>query len=550
MSVRVLPQSHVAQNDDNKDHHSSIVSQEVSQEVPLSEQNPQSAIDKTVTHQIDTHHNADNLTADEPSLTGVLAEQSDVLLDESMQSKQWNESHDEAWQERESRNQLKHVTGLGELEDVTEVEYRKVRLERVVLVGVWSSATTTAAAAEESLRELAALAETAGAVVCDGLLQHRYRPDAATYVGSGKAKEIADIVAREEADTIIVDDDLPPSQRRALEDATKVKVVDRTAVILDIFAQHATSREGKAQVELAQLEYMLPRLRGWGGSLSRQAGGRAAGADAGIGSRGPGETKIEMDRRVIRTRIARLRRQIKQMAPAREVKRGSRRRFGLPTVAVVGYTNAGKSSLTNRLTGSTELVENALFATLDTAVRRARAKDGRLYAYVDTVGFVRRLPTQLIEAFKSTLEEVADADLIVHVVDGSHPDPFSQIDAVNDVLADIEGAAEIPRILVFNKADRIDETTRERLLALEPDAHIVSAYDGEGIEALREQIERMLPMPNVHVHALLPYASGSLLSRIREYGHVTDVQYRDDGMMIDAEVGSHLAAQVMEQAID
>ena len=480
---------------------------------------------------------------------GVLADQSDVLLDTDG-GEHLRETHDEQWQERESRNALKHVAGLGEIQDVTEVEYRKVRLERVVLVGVWSSRETTQAAAEESLRELAALAETAGAVVCDGLLQHRIKPDAATYVGSGKARELAGIVAQDEADTIVVDDDLPPSQRRALEDATKVKVVDRTAVILDIFAQHATSREGKAQVELAQLEYMLPRLRGWGGSLSRQAGGRAAGADAGIGSRGPGETKIEMDRRVIRTRIARLRKQIREMAPAREVKRGSRRRYELPTVAVVGYTNAGKSSLTNRLTGSAELVENALFATLDTAVRRARAKDGRLYAYVDTVGFVRRLPTQLVEAFKSTLEEVAEADLIVHVVDGSHPDPFSQIDAVNDVLADIDGAADIPRILVFNKADRIDGVTRERLAALEPDAHIVSAFTGEGIDALRERVESMLPVPHVHVRALLPYTAGALVSRIREYGHVIEVEYRDDGMMVEAEVGSRLAAQVMEQSID
>lgn len=304
----------------------------------------------------------------------VLSEQSEVLLDDTQRGAGFAADSDELWEEREGRNALRHVVGLGEMQDVTEVEYRKVRLERVVLVGVWSSAVTTQAQAEESLRELAALAETAGAEVCDGLLQHRYRPDAATYVGSGKAKEIAGIVAREEADTIIVDDDLPPSQRRALEDATKVKVVDRTAVILDIFAQQATSREGKAQVELAQLQYMLPRLRGWGASLSRQAGGRAAGADGGIGSRGPGETKIEMDRRVIRNRIARLRKQIAQMAPARDVKRGARRRYGLPTVAVVGYTNAGKSSLTNRLTGSAELVENALFATLDTAVRRARAR--------------------------------------------------------------------------------------------------------------------------------------------------------------------------------
>lgn len=227
---------------------------------------------------------------DEPTMGGVLADQSEVLLDTG-DGERFHESHDEQWQERESRNALKHVAGLGEKQDVTEVEYRKVRLERVVLVGVWSSRETTQAAAEESLRELAALAETAGAVVCDGLLQHRIKPDAATYVGSGKARELAGIVAQEDADTIVVDDDLPPSQRRALEDATKVKVVDRTAVILDIFAQHATSREGKAQVELAQLEYMLPRLRGWGGSLSRQAGGRAAGADAGIGSRGRARRK-------------------------------------------------------------------------------------------------------------------------------------------------------------------------------------------------------------------------------------------------------------------
>ena len=479
----------------------------------------------------------------------VLSEQSEVLLDDDRRGSGAAADSDELWEEREGRNALRHVVGLGEMQDVTEVEYRKVRLERVVLVGVWSSAVTTQAQAEESLRELAALAETAGAEVCDGLLQHRYRPDAATYVGSGKAKEIAGIVAREEADTIIVDDDLPPSQRRALEDVTKVKVVDRTAVILDIFAQHATSREGKAQVELAQLQYMLPRLRGWGASLSRQAGGRAAGADGGIGSRGPGETKIEMDRRVIRNRIARLRKQIAQMAPTRDVKRGSRRRFGLPTVAVVGYTNAGKSSLTNRLTGSAELVENALFATLDTAVRRARAKDGRLYAYVDTVGFVRRLPTQLIEAFKSTLEEVGEADLILHVVDGSHPDPFSQIDAVNEVLSDIEGVGNIPVIIAFNKADMMDGAARERIAALAPEAHIVSAATGEGIEALRTQVESMLPTPNVHVSALLPYTAGSLLSRVREYGKVESVEYRGDGVMLEAEVDGVLAAQIVEQSI-
>ncbi|WP_055426490.1 GTPase HflX [Bifidobacterium aesculapii] len=494
---------------------------------------------------------ATNASSNEPTTgeRGVLAEASEVLIDDATEAERL-EHRDEEWRERESRNQLRHVAGLGELKDVTEVEYRKVRLERVVLVGVWSSAKTTQSKAEESLRELAALAQTAGAEVCDGLLQHRLKPDAATYVGSGKAKEIADIVAREEADTIVVDDDLPPSQRRGLEDAAKVKVVDRTAVILDIFAQHATSREGKAQVELAQLEYMLPRLRGWGGSLSRQAGGRAAGADGGIGSRGPGETKIEMDRRVIRTRIARLKRQIREMAPAREVKRGSRRRFGLPTIAVVGYTNAGKSSLTNRLTGSSELVENALFATLDTAVRRAKTRDGRLYAYVDTVGFVRRLPTQLVEAFKSTLEEVAEADVILHVVDGSHPDPFSQIDAVNEVLAGIDGAESIPRIIAFNKADMCDESVLERLAALQPDAHIVSAASGLGVDGLRAAVESLLPVPNVHVDALLPYAQGALLSQVREYGHVDAVEWRDDGVHVVADVDAHLAARVVAVAVD
>ncbi len=479
---------------------------------------------------------------------GVLAGQSEVLLAD-------RDDHDlftpgnEQWEERESRNELKHVTGLGELQDVTEVEYRKVRLERVVLVGVWSRRETTQAEAEESLRELSALAQTAGAVVCDGVLQQRYRPDAATYVGSGKAREIANIVAANEADTIIVDDDLAPSQRRALEDAAKVKVVDRTAVILDIFAQHASSKEGKAQVELAQLQYMLPRLRGWGASLSRQAGGRAAGADAGIGSRGPGETKIEMDRRVIRNRIAKLRRDIAHMEPSRAIKRGARNRNGLPTVAVVGYTNAGKSSLTNRLTGSRELVENALFATLDTAVRAASTPEGRRYAYVDTVGFVRRLPTQLVEAFKSTLEEVGEADLIVHVVDMSYPDPFSQIDSVNETLQSIEHVGDIPSLLVMNKADLVDEETRERLHRLAPDAFIVSSATGEGIDELKAAVEAMLPQPSVHVDALLPYTAGSLVEKIRLDGRVLDIEYRDDGVRVQAFVDDHLSARIMESAI-
>ena len=474
----------------------------------------------------------------------VLLDHSDVLLDDTSKSEQ----HDEAWQERESRNALKRVAGLGELQDVTEVEYRKLRLERVVLVGVWSSAKGTLAQAEESLRELAALAQTAGAVVCDGMLQQRYRPDAATYVGSGKARELAAVVAQHDADTIIVDDDLPPSQRRALEDATKVKVVDRTAVILDIFAQHATSREGKAQVELAQLQYMLPRLRGWGAALSRQAGGRAAG-DAGIGSRGPGETKIEMDRRAIRNRISKLRHDIANMAPARDVKRGSRRRQDIPTVAVVGYTNAGKSSIINRLTGSQELVENALFATLDTAVRRSQTQDGRSYTLVDTVGFVRRLPTQLVEAFKSTLEEVGQADVILHVVDGSHPDPISQINAVDEVLANISGVEDIPQIMALNKSDMMSDAARERFSSLYPDAVIVSAFSGENLQILRNRLEELLPSPRVRVDVTLPYEFGGLLSKVRENGVVEKAEYVDSGVELIAWVGPSLAAKLMKVAL-
>lgn len=274
---------------------------------------------------------------------------------------------------------------------------------------------------------------------------------------------------------------------------------------------------------------MLPRLRGWGAALSRQAGGRAAG-DAGIGSRGPGETKIEMDRRAIRNRISKLRHDIANMAPARDVKRGSRRRQDIPTVAVVGYTNAGKSSIINRLTGSQELVENALFATLDTAVRRSQTQDGRSYTLVDTVGFVRRLPTQLVEAFKSTLEEVGQADVILHVVDGSHPDPISQINAVNEVLANISGVGDIPQIMALNKSDMMSDAARERFSSLYPDAVIVSAFSGENLQILRNRLEELLPSPRVRVDVTLPYEFGGLLSKVRENGVVEKAEYVDSGL--------------------
>ncbi|MBZ2199223.1 GTPase HflX [Occultella gossypii] len=444
----------------------------------------------------------------------------------------------------DDRSALRRVAGMStELEDVTEVEYRQLRLERVVLVGLWNSGT--AEAAEVSLRELAALAETAGSEVLDGLLQRRTAPDPGTYLGSGKARELADLVASTGADTVIVDSELAPSQRRGLEDVVKVKVIDRTALILDIFAQHAQSREGKAQVELAQLEYLLPRLRGWGESMSRQAGGRVAGG-AGIGSRGPGETKIELDRRRIRTRVAKLRRQIKAMAPSRATRRQSRRAGAVPSVAIAGYTNAGKSSLLNRLTGAGVLVQNALFATLDPTVRRTETPDGRTYTLADTVGFVRNLPTELIEAFRSTLEEVAQADLIVHVVDASHPDPEGQLDAVRSVLRDIEGTSDIPEIVALNKADLAEPETIARLRTRVPDAVAVSARTGAGIEELRDRIAELLPHPAVHVDVVVPYQRGDLVHRAHVSGEVLTEEHTEAGTRLVARVDSELAAALAD----
>ncbi len=444
------------------------------------------------------------------------------------------------------RASLRRVAGLStELEDVTEVEYRELRLEKVVLVGLWS--TGTAEAAETSLRELAALAETAGSQVLDGLLQRRSNPDPATYLGSGKAAELADLVQTVGADTVVADCELAPSQRRGLEDVVKVKVVDRTALILDIFAQHAKSKEGKAQVELAQLEYLLPRLRGWGESMSRQAGGQVGGAAQGMGSRGPGETKIELDRRRIRTRMARLRREIAAMAPSREAKRRSRGRHGVPSVAIVGYTNAGKSSLLNQLTGAGVLVENALFATLDPTVRRATTPDGRVYTLTDTVGFVRALPHQLVEAFRSTLEEVGEADVVLHVVDAAHPDPEGQMAAVRTVLADIEGALDLPELVVLNKADLAAPDQIARLRTKER-AVVVSARTGAGLDELRQVIADVLPRPDVLVDVVVPYDRGDLVHQVHERGEVEHSEHRPDGTALRARVDPALAQRLHEAA--
>lgn len=466
----------------------------------------------------------------------------DALMEEDVA---WgHESHEERdgdQLDRSERAALRRVVGLStELEDVTEVEYRQLRLERVVLVGVWTSGT--AQDADNSLAELAALAETAGALVLDGVIQRRLKPDPATYIGSGKAEELRDIVLETGADTVVCDGELSPGQLIHLEDVVKVKVVDRTALILDIFAQHAKSREGKAQVALAQMQYMLPRLRGWGQSLSRQMGGGGSGsAGGGMATRGPGETKIETDRRRIREKMAKMRREIAEMKTSRDVKRQERHRHQVPSVAIAGYTNAGKSSLLNRLTGAGVLVENSLFATLDPTVRRAETPSGRLHTLADTVGFVRHLPHHLVEAFRSTMEEVADSALILHVVDGSHPVPEEQLAAVREVIRDV-GAADVPEVVVVNKADVADPLTIQRLLRAEPHAIAVSTHTGFGIEELRALIDEELPRPDVELELLMPFTEGALVSRVYGEGEVLSEEHTADGTVLTVRVHEGLAS--------
>jgi GTP-binding protein HflX len=435
------------------------------------------------------------------------------------------------------RASLRRVIGLStELTDISEAEYRKLRLERVVLVGVWTGGTSEDA--ENSMTELAALAETAGSQVLDAVMQRRDKPDPATYIGSGKVAELKEIVRRSGADTVICDGELSPGQLRNLEDRVKVKVVDRTALILDIFAQHAKSKEGKAQVELAQMSYMLPRLRGWGESLSRQAA-RAGG----IGGRGPGETKIEIDRRRIRDKMAKLRRDIGELKVARDIKRQERRRNSIPSVAIAGYTNAGKSSLLNRLTDAGVLVQNALFATLDPTVRKAETNDGRIYTLTDTVGFVRHLPHELIDAFKSTLEEVSNADLIVHVVDGANSDPLGQISAVREVIREI-GGKEIPEIIALNKVEIADQENIRAVLREEPNAHLISVHTGAGIRELIKAIESNLPRPKIEVAVLIPFNRGELLNRVHESGEVISIEHTNLGTEVIARVDGALAAKL------
>jgi len=400
---------------------------------------------------------------------------------------------------------------------------------------------------DASLDELEALLDTAGAEVLERVVQRRVSADPATFIGRGKVADLRELVAAVGADAVVFDDDLTPAQQRTLEEKIGQKVLDRTIVILDIFAQHATSREGKAQVELAQLSYLLPRLRGWGQALSRQAGGRAAGG-VGIGGRGPGETQLEVDRRRINRRMAKLRRDLGDYDRIRRTKAAERERRQVLTAALVGYTNAGKSSLLNRMTGADVLVQDQLFATLDATVRRLELPDGRETVMTDTVGFIRKLPHGLVEAFKSTLEESIRADLLLHVVDASHPEAEAHIVAVREVLAEID-ADELPELVVLNKIDAADRRTVDAL-ARRVEQHtgrapvLVSATTGEGTDDLLEAISTHLPGRRVRITAHVPYERQDLVAQAHRQGEVHAEKHDEHGTVLDATVDEEVARQL------
>jgi GTP-binding protein HflX len=379
------------------------------------------------------------------------------------------------------------------------------------------------------LDELAALSKAAGAEPVGRIVQARTTPDPATFVGKGKVQELHDTVHRTDADAVILDDELSPGQLRNLEERLKVKVLDRTALILDIFALHARSGEGKAQVELAQLNYLLPRLRGWGEAMSRLGGG--------IGTRGPGETKLEVDRQHIRRRITKLRRDIKDLAKSRGVKRGSRERSGIGQVALAGYTNSGKSTLMNALTKADVLVADQPFATLDPTTRRLVLPGGRPVTVSDTVGFVRKLPHDLVEAFKSTLEEVARGHLVLHVADASAPDLEEQIAAVRDVLGEI-GAGLLPEVLALNKWDLVEPDERDRLRRRNPDGVPVSALTGDGVDDLIGKVAATLPSPPIDVELMVPYDRPEIVPWLYREAQIVSAE--------DTEEGTHVSARLSE----
>jgi len=422
------------------------------------------------------------------------------------------------------------------LESPLAATWRPRVLEKAVLVGVGRGLE------ESDLDELAALADSAGAEPVARVLQTRQDPNPATFVGKGKLEELHTTVHRTGAGAVFLDDELSPGQLRNLEEKLKVRVVDRTALILDIFALHARSREGKAQVELAQLNYLLPRLRGWGEAMSRLGGG--------IGTRGPGETKLEVDRQHIKRRISKLRKDLKDLARTRDVKRSSRERSGVPQIAIAGYTNAGKSTLMNALTDSDVVVANQLFATLDTTVRKIQLPSGRGATLSDTVGFVSKLPHELVEAFRSTLEEVARATLILHVADSSSPDLPAQIEAVRMVLGEI-GAGAVPEVLALNKADRLSEVERARVLVrFDGDAVAISALTGDGLQELLEKVEGAIPRFPMGVTILVPYGREDLTAMLHREGEVLSEDAREDGTLVRARVGEREFAAVRDFRVE
>lgn len=391
----------------------------------------------------------------------------------------------------------------------TEIDLAVVR-QRALLVGTGIHSGSLDEA-EASMSELALLVDTAGADPVESVLQRRTSPDPSTYIGSGKVDELRGLADALDVDVVVFDDELTPAQQRNLEKRFGRDVVDRVALILDIFAQHATSQEGMVQVELAQLRYRLPRLRGKGVELSQQA--------AGIGTRGPGETQLEVDRRRIQRRMTKLERDLDRLAKTRTTQRKARRRQRVATLALVGYTNAGKSTLLNRLTRADAVVENRLFSTLDPTTRRLELAGGERALVTDTVGFVRRLPHQLVEAFKSTLEEVVDADLLLHVVDASAPDVEAQVDAVRDVLREI-GAADRPEQLVLNKID-VASPGALGALRTEHDAPIaVSAVTGEGIEKLEAEIANRLRALDPVIELAVPFERGEVMAALHREGEI------------------------------
>ena len=437
-----------------------------------------------------------------------------------------------------------HRGAFGEFGGESGAFIERTFRERIVLVGVALPGVADDAL-DESLDELELLVDTAGADVVGRVVQRRSAPDPATYVGSGKAEEIRRVAEATDCDTVVFDDELSPAQQRNLEKLLGRTAIDRTAVILDIFGQNAHSQEGKAQVQLAMFRYRLPRLRGRGGSLSQQAGG--------VGTRrGPGETQLEIDRRRITRQVHKLEADLRRIAGTRATQRKSRRRSGLPEVVIVGYTNAGKSTLLNRLSGSGVLVEDRLFATLDATTRRLQLPGGESVLLTDTVGFVRKLPHQLVEAFRSTLDVANQADLLVHVVDGSAVDPDGNIDAVRAVLAEIAPDGDPsrirPELLVFNKADR--GPGADQCSARHPGSVVISATTGQGIDDLLLRIGDRLRALLPAVELFVPYERSDVIAALHRAGEVITETPTDDGVMISARIAEDSAPRFAEFVLD